>query len=111
MVQPWEIRAGNLIRVRDVTPRIDSLNATDRNGVTVFRVYAVDYDASSNTATLELDSGIRSFRRASVHHRRVRAIKPTFEERETTKNRDKRLERERKAAAKRRHRKTPGGHH
>jgi hypothetical protein len=55
-VQPWEIKPGNLIRVRDVMPRVDPLNATDRDGVTVFRVAAVDFNASSCTATLELDS-------------------------------------------------------
>lgn len=55
-VQPWEIRPGKLIRVRDVKPRVDALNATDRDAVTVFRVQEVDYDAGSNTATLALDS-------------------------------------------------------
>lgn len=55
-VQPWEIRPGCLIRVRDVLPRVDALNPTDRDAVTVFRLVAVDYDAASNTARLELDS-------------------------------------------------------
>ncbi len=56
MVQPWEIKAGELIRVRGVRPRVDSLNATARNGSTVFRVWAKDYRASDHAATLELDS-------------------------------------------------------
>lgn len=54
--QPWEIRPGHLIRVRDVFPRLDALNASKRDGVTVFKVAAVDFDSSSATATLELDS-------------------------------------------------------
>lgn len=55
-VMPWEIRPGYLVRVRGVnTQGVDLLNAT-RNGVTVFRVMAVDYDQADNTATLELDS-------------------------------------------------------
>lgn len=56
MVQPWEIRAGTLIRVRGVLPRVDALNVTGRDGVTVFRVVARQYDAASATATLELDA-------------------------------------------------------
>jgi hypothetical protein len=55
-VMPWEIRPGNLIRVRNVRPRVDTLNAVDRDGVTVFRVAAVDFNAGQATATLELDS-------------------------------------------------------
>jgi hypothetical protein len=56
MVQPWEILPGYLVRVRGVLPRVDSLNATARDGVTVFRVVAVEYNASSATARLELDA-------------------------------------------------------
>lgn len=56
MVQPWEIRPGNLIRVRGVRPNANSLNATDRDGVTVFRIVGHDYDTASASATLELDS-------------------------------------------------------
>jgi hypothetical protein len=55
MIQPWEIRPGKLIRVRGVQPNVDSLNPTGRNGVTVFRVKAVDYRVSTGTAELELD--------------------------------------------------------
>ncbi len=54
-VMPWEVRPGNLIRVRGILPRPDSLNATTRDGVTVFRVTAVTYRASSASARLELD--------------------------------------------------------
>lgn len=55
-VDPWEIRPGNLIRVRDVRPNVDALNATDRDAVTVFRIVAATYSASDNAARLELDS-------------------------------------------------------
>lgn len=55
-VMPWEIKPGNLIRVRGVQPRIDALNATDRDGVTVFRIVSREYSAGSAAATLELDS-------------------------------------------------------
>jgi hypothetical protein len=56
MVQPWEIRPGKLIRVRGILANSNALNATSRDGVTIFKVIAVDYDASSAAATLELDS-------------------------------------------------------
>jgi hypothetical protein len=55
-IMPWEIRPGNLIRVRGITPNPNSLNVTDRDGVTVFQIVGVDYDTSSASATLELDS-------------------------------------------------------
>lgn len=56
MVQPWEIRPGTLIRLRGVNPHIDPLNATDRDGTTVFRVASVEYDTGTATASLELDA-------------------------------------------------------
>jgi hypothetical protein len=56
MVKPWEIRPGYLLRVRDVQPRLDALNASDRDGVSVFRLVGVEYNADQNEATLELDS-------------------------------------------------------
>jgi len=56
MVQPWEIKAGELIRVRGILPRIDALNASARDGVTVFRIWSREYRVSSAAATLELDS-------------------------------------------------------
>ncbi len=55
-LQPWEIVAGPLIRVRNVVPRVDSLNATDRDSTTVFRVAEVSYSDSAGAATLTLDS-------------------------------------------------------
>lgn len=56
MVEPWEIKAGNLIRVRGVLPRPDALNATTRDGVTVFKIVEKVYRASAAAATLSLDS-------------------------------------------------------
>jgi hypothetical protein len=64
MVQPWELRAGYLIRVRGVESYPDSLNVAGRNGVTVFKVAAVSYSASDNTATLDLDTFAPSVARA-----------------------------------------------
>lgn len=64
MTPPWEIKAGELIRVRGVLPRIDALNASSRDGVTVFRVWSREYSAASAAATLELDSYAPSTARA-----------------------------------------------
>ncbi|MGW1057630.1 hypothetical protein [Micromonospora rubida] len=55
MVAPWEIRPG-LIRVRGILPRVDALNATARDGVTVFRIVSHEYQTSTGVASLELDS-------------------------------------------------------
>lgn len=57
MIMPWEIRPGELIRVQGIMANPNTLNVTTRDGVTVFRVTAVDFDAASASATLELDSG------------------------------------------------------
>lgn len=59
-VQPWEIRPGHLIRVRDIKPRVDALNVTDRDAVTTFRIVGVSYNARNNQATLNLDSQPKS---------------------------------------------------
>lgn len=63
-VWPWEILPGNLIRVRGIQPRVDSLNATTRDGVSVFRIVSVEFSASDAMATLELDSYAPSLARA-----------------------------------------------
>ncbi|MGA4726298.1 hypothetical protein ACPB67_02660 [Micromonospora taraxaci] len=55
MVMPWEIRPG-LIRVRGILPRPDALNATTRDGVTVFRIVGGEFRASDAAVTLDLDS-------------------------------------------------------
>ena len=64
LVQPWEIRPGTLIRVRGVLPRVDALNPSTRDGVTIFRLAAAEFQASTATARLELDSYPRSVARA-----------------------------------------------
>ena len=56
MVEPYELRPGHLIRVRDIVPRLSALTATERDGISVFRVVAVDYDARRNEASLTLDA-------------------------------------------------------
>lgn len=56
-VMPWEILPGHLIRVRDVLPRLDSLNLSGgRDGVSVFKIAAVEFNAGRGSASLELDS-------------------------------------------------------
>lgn len=64
LVDPWQIKPGALIRVRDVLPRIGSINAGARDGVTIFKVTAVDFNAGQCAATLELDSHPMSIPRA-----------------------------------------------
>lgn len=64
MVQPYEIRPGNLIRVRGVESYPDSLNASSRDGLTVFKVAATSYSASDAAAELELDTYSPSVARA-----------------------------------------------
>jgi hypothetical protein len=56
MVNPWEIRAGSLIRVRGVDAYPDALNSAGRDGITVFKIAATQYSAADNAATLDLDS-------------------------------------------------------
>ncbi|MDG4792020.1 hypothetical protein O7626_40100 [Micromonospora sp. WMMD1102] len=63
-VAPWEVRPGYLIRVRGVLPRPDALNATTRDGVTVFKIASTEFRASDATATLELDTFAPSTARA-----------------------------------------------
>lgn len=70
MVQPYEIKAGELIRVRGVLPRIDALNASARDGVTVFRIWSKEYSANRASAVLELDSYSASTARALAALRR-----------------------------------------
>jgi hypothetical protein len=66
MIQPWEILPGFLIRVRGVRANRDSLNATSRDGVTVFKIASVEYDTTSAAATLELDAYSQTVARALV---------------------------------------------
>jgi hypothetical protein len=56
VIQPWEIRAGSLIRVRGLSPTSTGVTASDRDGATVFRVAATSFRDSDQTASLTLDS-------------------------------------------------------
>lgn len=59
MLDPWELvrhAPGKLIRVRDVKPRVDALNATSRDAVTIFKVVGAEYSARDNSCRLALDS-------------------------------------------------------
>lgn len=55
-VQPWEIEAGELVRVLGIEAYPDAFNAITNDGQGVFRIHAVDYTTDGNTATLALDS-------------------------------------------------------
>ena len=73
MVDPWEIKAGELIRLRGVRPNIDALNATDRDGVAVMRIQSREVDAGRGAiAELELDSYSRSATRSLVDAATIR---------------------------------------
>lgn len=70
--QPWEIRAGSLIRVRGIESYPDSLNSDGRDGLTIFKIAATTYSASDNSATLDLDSYSPSVARAIADLRNQR---------------------------------------
>lgn len=65
-VQPWEIEAGELVRILGVEAYPDAFNATTNDGQGVFRIHAVDYTTDGNTATLALDSDARTTEDALV---------------------------------------------
>lgn len=56
MVWPWEIRPGSLFRVRGVRPYVDALNATDRDGVTVFRGTSAAFSDADGACVVQLDA-------------------------------------------------------
>lgn len=60
LVEPFEIEPGELIRVRGVESYPDALNASSNDGLTVFRIWSMEYDSDSNSATLELDTYSRT---------------------------------------------------
>lgn len=55
MVDPWEIRAGNLIRVRGVESYPGALNVNGRDGATVFRMVSTSFSAADASCTIDLD--------------------------------------------------------
>jgi hypothetical protein len=65
-IQPWEIEAGELVRVRGVEAYPDAFNADTNDGQGVFRIHAVDYTTEGNMATLALDSDPRETEDALV---------------------------------------------
>jgi hypothetical protein len=71
-VAPWAIRAGELVRVRGVQPLPGSLNRETPDGLTVFRIVSVDFDADDAAATLELDTYTLTERRALARLMRLR---------------------------------------
>jgi hypothetical protein len=60
LVDPFQIEPGELIRVRGVESYPDSLNASSNDGQTVFRIWAMEYSAETNTARLDLDTDART---------------------------------------------------
>ncbi|HET6908908.1 MAG TPA: hypothetical protein VFH54_06170 [Mycobacteriales bacterium] len=76
IVQPWEVLPGNLIRVRGVLPRVNALNATDRDAVTVFRMTATEYRAATNSCSVELDSYSRTLaNQVLAAHQRITRLR------------------------------------
>jgi hypothetical protein len=70
MVDPWEIVPGYLIRVTGVLPRIDALNPSDRDGVTVFRIISTQFSQDTASVSLELDSYARTLARMIIPKRK-----------------------------------------
>lgn len=66
LVQPWEIEAGELIRILGVEAYPDAFNADTNDGRGVFRILSVDYTTEGNVATLALDSDPRETEDALV---------------------------------------------
>jgi hypothetical protein len=59
MVEPWELvrhGPGSLIRVRGVDADVDAIGTASRDGVSVFRVKAAEYDSDKAAVVLELDT-------------------------------------------------------
>lgn len=54
-VKPHLLRAGNLIRLRGLRPRVKALRSQVRDGTSVFRIAKVSYNDRSASATLDLD--------------------------------------------------------
>lgn len=59
-VDPWEIEAGHLIRVRELATDVDDLVENGRDGKCVFRIVNAPYNSTENTVTLELDAPPRT---------------------------------------------------
>lgn len=55
-VQPFDIEPGYLCRIVGINPSRDALNSSPRNGSTLCRIVATDYDADSHSVSISLDS-------------------------------------------------------
>jgi hypothetical protein len=64
MVHPSRIRAGQLIRLRGLQPRASALTASDRDGISTFRIASREFRTSDGAAVCELDQYSRSTARA-----------------------------------------------
>jgi hypothetical protein len=73
-IQPWQIRPGELIRVRGLQPYVDALNRSTRDGYSVFKIVSVEYSTSTGSAVLELDRYTPTVARALAELARQRAI-------------------------------------
>lgn len=60
MVWPFELVEGELIRVRGIESYPDALNASSNDGLTVFRMHAVQFDSDACSASVELDADSRT---------------------------------------------------
>ncbi len=75
-VQPYELRAGNVIRVQGPESYPGALNADGRDGLTLFRIAATRYDSQTNSATLDLDTYSLSVSRSlAALRRRIEAAR------------------------------------
>lgn len=72
MVEPFEVVPGELIRVRDVVPRVAPLFATAQDGQSVFRLIDTTYRASSHSVACTLDSPPRKITRQPLPEQRRR---------------------------------------
>jgi hypothetical protein len=55
-VAPHQIKPGYVANIVGINPHRDALNSSPRNGSTICRIMANDYDTASNSASLDLDS-------------------------------------------------------
>jgi hypothetical protein len=61
MVLPHELLPGSLVALTDAAPAsAAAINTTTRDGISIFRIVAVDYRSSDATAELSLDTNVRT---------------------------------------------------
>lgn len=74
-VRPHEIEPAELIRVIGIESYPDSLNASSRDGMTIFRIRNMDYNSDPDEASLELDIDSRTMANAIARLARRRSRK------------------------------------